>query len=79
MTNHDACWERITAMATEHVPHPNEESAAPTRHGYRIGPEDMEEFVNLPPEEQRRLADTPGALEAWLAARSAALRVDVKK
>lgn len=39
--------------------------------GYRIGPEDMEDFVNLSTEEQRRLADTPGALTGWLAERAA--------
>lgn len=59
-------------MATERIPHPDDESGvARTGRGYRIGPEDMEEFVNLPPEEQRRLADTPGALDAWLAERAA--------
>jgi hypothetical protein len=31
----------------------------------------MEDFVSLPPEEQRRLADAPGALDAWLAERAA--------
>ncbi len=39
--------------------------------GYRISPEDMEDFVNLSTEEQRRLADTPGALAGWLAERAA--------
>ena len=39
--------------------------------GYRIGPEDMEDFVNLSTEEQRRLADTRGALTGWLAERAA--------
>jgi len=62
-------------MATERISHPdsNDERipSAPTRRGYRIGPEDMEDFVNLPSEEQRRLADIPSALDAWLIARAA--------
>ncbi len=62
-------------MATERIPPPdsNDERipVAPTRRGYRIGPADMEDFVNLPSEEQRRLADTSGALDAWLIARAA--------
>ncbi len=62
-------------MATERIPHPDSGNeripVAPARRGYRIGPEDMEDFVNLPSEEQRRLADTPGALDAWLTARAA--------
>ena len=59
-------------MAIERIPHPDDEPVVtPVGHGYRIGPEDMDDFVNLSPEEQRRLADTPGALDAWLAERAA--------
>ena len=59
-------------MAAERIFHRDDESgAASTRRGYRIGPGDMEDFVNLTPEEQRRLAGTPGALDAWLAERAA--------
>ncbi len=62
-------------MATKRIPHPDSSDkripVAPTRRGYRISPEDMEDFVNLPSEEQRRLADTPGTIDAWLTARAA--------
>ncbi len=62
-------------MATERTPHPDSNDelipAMPIRRGYSIGPEDMEDFVDLPSEEQRRLADTPGALDAWLTVRAA--------
>lgn len=37
--------------------------------GYVIGTEDLEEFINLAPEEQRRM--TRDDLDAWLKARAA--------
>jgi len=49
------------------------------RRGYRIGPEDMEDFVNLSAEEQRRLADTPVALAGWLAERAAKYAQDLRR
>jgi len=59
-------------MATERTPHPDSNDelipATPIRRGYSIGPEDLEDFVDLPSEEQRRLA---GALDAWLTVRAA--------
>ncbi|MGH2409748.1 MAG: hypothetical protein ACRDGS_05175, partial [Chloroflexota bacterium] len=33
---------------------------------YRLGPEDLEEFVALGAAGQHRLIEMPGALEAWL-------------
>lgn len=54
-------------MATERSHHSRDEDqpvAATTRRGYRVGPKDMDDFVSLPPDEQRRLADTPGGLDA---------------
>ena len=38
---------------------------------YRLGPEDVEEFIALGPEGQHRLIETPGALDEWLAAHAA--------
>jgi hypothetical protein len=66
-------------MATEHVSEQdtsppraksgvvdNERSHAPAKRTYRLGPEDLEEFVALGSTGQRRLVEIPGALEAWL-------------
>lgn len=75
---------RGVGMATERVRRPGDtktitpgESARIDRtpagngHGYRLGPDDLEEFINLGEEGQRRLTETPGALDEWLAAHAA--------
>ncbi|MGH2387543.1 MAG: hypothetical protein ACRDIE_05010 [Chloroflexota bacterium] len=66
-------------MATEHVreqdnsPHraksgiaDNERPHEQAKRTYRLGPEDLEEFVALGADGRHRLVEIPGALEAWL-------------
>lgn len=38
---------------------------------YRIGPEDLEEFIYLPEEEMQRFRESRESLDAWLAAHAA--------
>jgi len=38
---------------------------------YRLGPEDLEEYINLSPEERSRLHESRAALDVWLAAHAA--------
>lgn len=44
----------------------NEQSCEQAKRTYRLGPEDLEEFIALGTAGQRRLIERPGALEAWL-------------
>ncbi len=37
----------------------------------RLGPEDLEEYINLSPEERSRLHESRAALDVWLAAHAA--------
>lgn len=76
-------------MATERIAHEDwpdtptlEEEASTARaradseagRAYVIGPEDMEDYINLPGEERARLHTSRDALDAWLAARAAKYR-----
>ena len=38
---------------------------------YRLGPEDLEEYINLSPEERSRLHESRATLDVWLAAHAA--------
>jgi len=76
-------------MATERIAHedwmdtltPEEEASAKRAradseagHAYMIGPDDMEDYINLPDEERARLHASRDALNTWLAARAAKYR-----
>lgn len=57
---------------------PDQQAGSNTRHirdgaerAYRLGPGDLEEFINVGADGQRHLVETPGALDDWLATHSA--------
>ncbi len=77
---------KATDMATERITHddksdtitPEEQTGidralADSAAGrvYRLGPEDVEELIKLPEEQQARFRESRESLDAWLAARAA--------